>query len=104
MTHTFQQATVSSSLKSPFFTIHVYKCTRIRVQVEPKCFEFQFRTHSNFKLCMHQKFDRFQWLESCKQTLKLKNMILFAISIIKFDEGTNSFVRYNEEFVKSSVR
>ena len=26
------------------------------------------------------------------------------ISIIKFDEGTNIFVRYNEKFVKSSVR
>ena len=72
-----------------------------RAQVEPKCFEFQFRIHSNFELCMHRKFDRFQWLESCKKTLKLKNMILFAISIIKFDEGTNIFVRYNEEFVKS---
>ena len=66
--YTFQQATVSSSLQSLFFTIHVYKCTRIRVQVEPKCFESQFRTHSNFELCMHWKFDRFQWLGSCKQT------------------------------------
>ena len=64
--YTFEQATVSSSFQSPFFTIHVYKCTRIRVQVEPKCFEFQFRTHSNFELCMHRKFDRFKWLKTQK--------------------------------------
>ena len=31
-------------------------------------------------------------------------MVLFVISIIKFDEGTNIFVRYNEEFAKNQVR
>ena len=31
-------------------------------------------------------------------------MILFAKSIIKFEEETKIFVRYNEEFVKSDLR
>ena len=62
-------------------------CTRICVEVEPKYFEFQF-----IRISKSACIDRFQWLESCKQTLKLKNMILFAISIIKFVEGTDMFV------------
>ena len=35
--------------------------------------------------------------------MKLKNMILLAKSMINFGDETNSFVRYNEEFVKSGV-
>ena len=31
-------------------------------------------------------------------------MILFSKSVIKFDEETNIFVQYNEEFVKSGLR
>ena len=57
------------STSDSLFLFAVYKCTRItriRVQVEPKCFEFQFRTHSNFELCMHRKFDRFKWLNTQK--------------------------------------
>ena len=30
-------------------------------------------------------------------------MILFALSMIKFEEKTNIFVRYNEELVKNGV-
>ena len=31
-------------------------------------------------------------------------MILFAKSMIKFEEETNTFVQYNEEFIKSGVK
>ena len=31
-------------------------------------------------------------------------MILFAKSMIKFEEETNIFVGYNEEFVKKGIR
>ena len=36
-----------------------------------------------------------------RNTSKLKNMLLLTKSMQKFEEETNIFVRYNEEFFKS---
>ena len=60
--------------------------------------------NSNFELLHALEIRQISVIQKLQINFHTQNMILLSKSMIKFEEETYIFVRYNEEFVKSGVR